>query len=809
MADNPNINVTADTSQATAALNNLASVMGKFSKNMQNTAKSFATVGQKIQDFGDNLYSMGSKITAGISLPIAAVGKKMIEAGASLTAFEATYKQSFKGLTDTATKWSQSFAKSIGSTDTQVRQQILSFNQYAKAMGMTGTEALTFSEKMTTLTDDLGAFYDVDFTEATDRMKSALMGNYEAVDKLGLAFGESTIKAEMAKEGLKGQFADLDSAKKMWVLYNLAVKQSADAQGQAARESNQYQSQIRNIKGQLQELSYKVFTVLLPQIQDFLNRIKDLVSSLQKLSPEQIKFVAKIAELLIIVPFVTMYLGILISSIGRLGKVMSTVVKVIAFFADWEAMALRIMYAWEGLVAFFSGLFSAIGGVIGGALTGIAAAVGLSVGAVIAIIAGIVVVVVLIIMYWDQIKAFTINVWNTITSYLGGAWKSIVDTAKSVWGSITGFFASLWAEIVNIFNTYIAPIGAGIASAFSTIWGVISAFASGFMSVMSAIGSFFAYVWNDLIYPIAVYVGGFFQALGELIAWVFQQVIGNVIDWFANQWSWLYNSVILPIGTTIGNVFTAIGQWFSDMYNSYIAPAIAFLKAAWADVCQAFLAFYQSYIQPVVQAFIAAWDNVKSAFDAVVNFLKAAWQGFVSGLQSIWNAVGVPLINGVKNIMETVRSAWDSTIGRIVSAWNNFIGNLKSAWNSFKSWFKLPHLSISGSWDLTPPDISVPHFNVDWYAKGGIFGSPSVIGVGEGSSSEAVVPLRKDVLSNIGSGIAKYMPDIDKLQQSENSGVVVQVNSLVVREEADVKKIGQELYRLQQRENRSKGRSRL
>lgn len=42
---------------------------------------------------------------------------------------------------------------------------------------------------------------------------------------------------------------------------------------------------------------------------------------------------------------------------------------------------------------------------------------------------------------------------------------------------------------------------------------------------------------------------------------------------------------------------------------------------------------------------------------------------------------------------------------------------------------KMPHFSISGGFSLNPP--SIPHFNVDWYDKGGIFSSPSVIGVGE------------------------------------------------------------------------------
>lgn len=51
---------------------------------------------------------------------------------------------------------------------------------------------------------------------------------------------------------------------------------------------------------------------------------------------------------------------------------------------------------------------------------------------------------------------------------------------------------------------------------------------------------------------------------------------------------------------------------------------------------------------------------------------------------------------------------------------------------------KLPHFKIKGEFSLKPP--SVPYLGVDWYAKGGIFTGPSIIGVGE-AGTEAVLPI--------------------------------------------------------------------
>ena len=53
---------------------------------------------------------------------------------------------------------------------------------------------------------------------------------------------------------------------------------------------------------------------------------------------------------------------------------------------------------------------------------------------------------------------------------------------------------------------------------------------------------------------------------------------------------------------------------------------------------------------------------------------------------------------------------------------------------------KLPHFELTGKFNLAPPEV--PKLSVNWYSSGGIFSSPSVIGVGE-AGTEAVVPIDK------------------------------------------------------------------
>lgn len=99
-------------------------------------------------------------------------------------------------------------------------------------------------------------------------------------------------------------------------------------------------------------------------------------------------------------------------------------------------------------------------------------------------------------------------------------------------------------------------------------------------------------------------------------------------------------------------------------------------------------------------------------------------------------------------------------------AMENAKGIVKSGIDKLRSFFnfdwslpriKLPHFNISGSFSLNPPRI--PSFSVDWYARGGVFNSPSIIGVGE-AGQEAVMPLERNTgwISTLAQKVAERMP---------------------------------------------------
>lgn len=121
------------------------------------------------------------------------------------------------------------------------------------------------------------------------------------------------------------------------------------------------------------------------------------------------------------------------------------------------------------------------------------------------------------------------------------------------------------------------------------------------------------------------------------------------------------------------------------------------------------------------------------------------------------------MINGLKGLSGdtgkgggTLAQAWSTSLTMVQSDTQQYMSNIakiiSDAISGFEKQFKnadlsfnkdivLPHFSMRGQFDAK--DGSVPSVDVSWYKKGGIFSSPSVIGVGDAKSPEAVVPIDK------------------------------------------------------------------
>ena len=348
----------------------------------------------------------------------------------------------------------------------------------------------------------------------------------------------------------------------------------------------------------------------------------------------------------------------------------------------------------------------------------------------------------------DTIKAIGLvalqQIGTQLAAYLAPAMEKVVDLV----GRLAEWFSNLSPRTQAI----IAGIAAVVAIMAPLLLGLgkLSFAISSIMSLMSTLGPAIGGLMSGSLLPIIAIIGAVI-AIGVLLYKNWDLVKAKAIA-FKNAVVKTFNDFKTKVITTFNNVKSAVQNAIATMVSSVVARIHAF-KTTVSTVFNA-----------IKTAISTAVDNIKTKTVSTFNAVK-------STVSTIWNNIKSAIVTPIQAAVETVRSA----IEKIKSIINGAHLSLPH--------FKLPHFRINGGrlpWGIggkgTPPSI-----NVDWYAKGGIFNGPSLIGVGE-AGSEAVVPLDK------------FWDKLDQMQGGQN--IVININGA----NKDPREIAEEVKRVLIRE---------
>ena len=264
-----------------------------------------------------------------------------------------------------------------------------------------------------------------------------------------------------------------------------------------------------------------------------------------------------------------------------------------------------------------------------------------------------------------------------------------------------------------------------------------------------------------------------FQQLGTQLAAYLAPAMEKVVDLVGQIAGWFANlspetqaliatiagvvAVLAPLLLGLGKISFAISSIMSLMAT--LGPAIGGIVAAMGPVIL--------IIGAVVAAGIILyknWDTIKAKAIAFKNKVVATFNDFKARVTAQFNAIKTAIVTPIQNAIDKVKGIVDRIKGFFPIKVGNIFGHIK-----------LPHFRLSGKLSINPP--SIPKISVDWYKTGGIFDSPSLIGIGE-AGPEAVVPLDK------------FWEKLDRLQGETN--IVINVYG----DDADPKQIANEVRRM-------------
>lgn len=256
------------------------------------------------------------------------------------------------------------------------------------------------------------------------------------------------------------------------------------------------------------------------------------------------------------------------------------------------------------------------------------------------------------------------------------------------------------------------------------------------------------------------FISGICQSIGEFFSGLWtklQEIFEPIGQWFGEKFQQGWDA--------ISNTFSKLGSWFGDRWNES-KDALAEANTWLGEKFQSGRDKVNSAFEKVGSWFGDRWNDIKDGVKEADTWFGEKFESAKEKAQNPFQKIGSWFGDRWKDIQDALKEIPNWFKNLFDDAMENAKSIVKSGIDKLKSFFnfdwslpriKLPHFNISGSFSLNPPRI--PSFSVDWYARGGVFNSPSIIGVGE-AGQEAVMPLERNTgwISTLAQKVAERMP---------------------------------------------------
>ena len=307
----------------------------------------------------------------------------------------------------------------------------------------------------------------------------------------------------------------------------------------------------------------------------------------------------------------------------------------------------------------------------------------------------------------DAYRWFAENILPVLQAVAAFVIENVVPALAAVAEFVLG---SLVPTLSVIFEAVVGTL-ANIEVAWEAAWGVVSGVFVSVWEAISAAAEMFMGVIQSVIDAVSAAISGDWEGVWRGIGEVFSSIVNGILRLGAN----IFNALATTVSSIITGLFNTFSGIMRNIYN--VASSI--------------------------------WNNIKSTVSNVANSLVSGVVGTFNGFASTVTGIFDKAAYAITHPMETAKSA----IKGIVDAIKGFFTGFKIQIPHIK----LPHFSIKPSgWQIGDLlEGKIPSLGIDWYAKGGEFNSPAIIGVGE-AGRETVLPLSNPrTMRNVGEAIAE------------------------------------------------------
>ena len=710
-------------------------------KEIAKTNSTIASLKKSADKSQSGITSAFKKLKTGIvALGIGKVIKDSIKMGMDAVESDNLFETSLGKWSDSVRDWSEETANALGLNAVAIRKNTGVIYNMTSSMGVAEDNALKMSKGISLLSEDMASFYNLDSSEAFNKLRAGLTGETEPLKALGILVDENTVKQVAYSEGIAQNGAELTQQQKVLARYVAILKQTGNAQGDLARTIDSPANQLRLLKNQVSQLGLAfsnflmpVISAVLPYITAFVKVITSALNTLAKFmglkSTNASNETAKISS----------NVGGLGSGLDDANKKAKKLKGTLASFdemnvlqdnsSDSSSSGTGGGGASAGGLDFDLGEYDAHLDWVSSKTDAIAENIKnafKSVGEVISSIwnsapvqafAGAVTTYGQFVFdYWSTLG---LNLWQNLQM----TWSNIEGNVSTMLTNMSTLWTTFWTDIQVGIETWGQPIIDGVTGVFNSIWAdAIDPAIQLITKVWADFSGTLVNLWNTHGKPLINNIGEFVTKTIALFQSIWDNVLEPIITPFLETLSWLWDNHISKMVEKVGDFVGKLVNGALEIYNKFIQPIVTWILEKLSPV----FSYLGSLISGVLGSVLGVVSDVFGAIfgilGGVIDFITGIFTG---NWKKAWNGVK----DVFKNIVDGLVGIFKFPINLIIDGINAFISGL----NKIKIPDWVPAVGGKG--------INIP--KIPKLARGGIIDSPTIAMVGE-AGKEAVMPLERN-----------------------------------------------------------------
>ena len=255
--------IEGDNSQALKALD-------EFEKEAKKTGGQFeGTVKDTMDGAESTVSTTAAKIakaigSAFVTKQIIEFGKAAIGVASDLNEVQNVVDTTFGDGSVKIDEWAKNAAEAFGESELQAKQFTSTLGAMFKSMGVGQADMEEMSMSLAGLAGDMASFYNLDPTEAFEKLRSGISGETEPLKQLGINMSVVNLEAFAMSEGITKSYQEMTQAEQATLRYQYIMSATADAQGDFSNTSDSLANQQRILQLEIQTLAAEIGQDLMP-----------------------------------------------------------------------------------------------------------------------------------------------------------------------------------------------------------------------------------------------------------------------------------------------------------------------------------------------------------------------------------------------------------------------------------------------------------------------------------------------------------------------------------------------------------------